>query len=194
MGKKEENGPAKFADSGPVPTAPTLETAIDNAVQAVNDESRAQDEKQEPAQQPELPYRVDGVDLSPAFTAILDQLAPVRARLMKALGSTTARNFREQREDLLRFQSLVRAFDVLAGYMTPDGRQLATVEEVDLEAAKRREDYVDDTVGRANNLMQRRAELYSDVPLEPRQQPRMLRPLGPPQTDYAPKKKGWLRT
>lgn len=165
-------------------------------------EAAVQEVKQvEAGQQPVSAFRVPGVDLGPAFNAIIDCLKPIRERLLLSINSSTDRNFQQQRDDLLELQSLTRAFDVLAGYVTPDGRELEPLQEKDPEAQAQRDQSVREAVERTTGQMRQRSAVYSDVPLEPtRNLPRALRrppeidyATGGPISEFAPKRKGWLR-
>lgn len=111
-------------------------------------------------------YPTEGIDLNPAFDAIIDRLQPLRARLLKDLASATARNFTQQRADLVEFQSLLRAYDVLAGYVTADGRQIEPHDPGDPEVVRRREEEIDEAVGASTERMQTRTSLVAHVPLE----------------------------
>ena len=170
--------------------------AVEQATQEVVEGQRIVQEHSQDVHVDPQQYRIEGVDLSPAFTAILDQMVPVRNRLVKSLVSATARNFTEQRDDLVLLQSLIRAYDVLAGYMTPDGKQLAEIDSGDIERQRRVNDRFDKELERTRGAMQQRAEVFSNAPIEAT--PRMFRPVPPtnppPVSEFAPKKRGgWLR-
>lgn len=138
-----------------------IERAVETALQPEHD---ASDEQAATEQQA---YPIEGINLGPAFTAIVEKVQPIRDRLLKSISSSTARNFADQRADLVEFQSLVRAFDVLAGFVSPDGRMLAPMIEPDPEQTKQRHNHIEETVARSGQHMKGRAEKFSNAPLEP---------------------------
>ena len=135
-------------------------------------------------------FRSDGIDLGPAFDMLIERIQPIRDRLLKSLASTTARNFQQQRDDLLEYQSYVRAFDVLSGHLTPDGQVLAPLPPTAPDRAREEGEAARQVIETSGQRMRHRASLVASVPLEP--------PLPRPQhhQDYAPpqhRKRGWLR-
>lgn len=133
---------------------------------------------------PAVTYRIDGVDLSPAFEAIISKLAPIRNQLIKSLLSTTDRRFAQQRDMLLEYQSLMRAFDVLSGYISPDGRVLRPMDPPDPEKLRSDHQTVDEHTHRSDNTMTVRAKEFSNVPLVPTPSQRR----GSDKFDYAPRR------
>ncbi len=145
-------------------------------------------EGEEVAAEPQV-YPIEGINLGPAFQAVIERLQPIRDRLLKSISSTTARNFSDQRADLVEFQSLTRAFDILAGFVSPDGRALAPMAEPDPDNIKRRHEHIEETVARSGQHMQDRAAQFSNAPLEPLRADRRGRVVEVPAEQPAP---SWL--
>ena len=76
-------------------------------------------------------YPVEGINLGPAFTILVERLQTLRNDFLKMITSATNREFARQRELLVEIQSLTRAFDVLAGFVSPYGHQLSPMVEPD---------------------------------------------------------------
>lgn len=163
----------------PSQTNGALDAAVEAAVKAG------------PTEAPAFP--VEGIDLGPAFQVLIEKIQPVRNQLLKMLSSTTDRRFALQRELLVELQSLTRAFDVLAGFVSPDGTELAPMAEPDPEQVKRRHQHIDESVQRSSQGMAERARHFSNVPLEPIRVDRRGAIAHDPPPAPADRSPGWLR-
>lgn len=137
----------------------------------------------------------EGVDLSPAFTALIEKMKPVRAELLKLVTSPNEHQFARERDLLVQYQGFRRAFHVLAGYVTPDGRVLEPMAESDPEHDKQRHQYIEDSSRASADTMHQRARKFSNVPLEPLRAERRGPSGYEPPVEQQPngKSPGWLK-
>jgi hypothetical protein len=108
----------------------------------------------------------EGIDLQPAFDAIIERIADVRGELLRMLSSGSDRGFARQRELLCKYQSFVRAYDVMAGHCTPDGVVLDPLPVQDAKHAEHLADIIDETVQHTAGRMRGVASLFKSMPVE----------------------------
>lgn len=137
----------------------------------------------------ELRIYPEGVDLSPAFAALIEKMKPVRAELLKLVTSPNEHQFARERDLLVQYQGFRRAFHVLAGFVTPDGRLLEPMAESDPEHDRQRHQYIEESGRASADTMHQRARQFSNVPLEPIRVDRRVRAVEPAVEQPAP---GWL--